>query len=72
MKYLRLGDFAILPTFLHDWVHVISLGRLLRLQPHSGAAYAVWYLRGAVHSFRYHIDRKRRIYMPVQGSDSTK
>jgi GT2 family glycosyltransferase len=62
MKHLRLGDVAMLPTFLHDWVQAISWGKLLRLQRGSGLAYCVWYLRGALASFQAPVDRQTRLY----------
>ncbi|MGZ3663576.1 MAG: glycosyltransferase [Ktedonobacterales bacterium] len=62
MKHVRLGDVAIVPTFFHDWLHVISVRRVLLFQRNSGLAYALWYLRGAINSFRYPIDKRHRIY----------
>jgi glycosyltransferase involved in cell wall biosynthesis len=64
MKHARLGDIAILPTLLIEWSRTISWGRLLRLQRHSGLARFLWYALGMCASFRYPIDRRRRVYLP--------
>lgn len=62
MKQLRVGDIAILPTLFYDWLHVVSLPRLLLMRRHSGVGYAWWYVKGAVASWRYPVDRMSRLY----------
>lgn len=66
MKHLRLGDLAIVPTFLHDWLHVISMRRVLLFRRNSGLAYALWYLRGAISSLRYPVDERHRVYCTAE------
>ena len=63
MKHLRLGDIAVIPTLLWEWVRFISWGRLIRLQRRSGLARFAFYARGMLSSFQYRIDRSRRIYI---------
>lgn len=63
MKYLRLGDVAILPTLLHDWFHGISWHRVLFFRRYSGLAFSLFYLWGALASFRYDIDRSSSTYI---------
>jgi glycosyltransferase involved in cell wall biosynthesis len=63
MKHLRLGDLAVLPTLLHDCLSVVSWPRLLRLERGSGLAYCVAYVRGAVASWRYTIERRTRLFV---------
>jgi GT2 family glycosyltransferase len=63
MKHLRLGDVAVIPTLLCQWIRCISWGRLIRLQRGSGLARFAFYATGMLSSFRYRIDRSRRIYI---------
>lgn len=66
MKHLRLGDVAVIPTLLWEWVRFISWGRLITLQRRSGLARFAYYARGMLRSFQYRIDRSRRIYIVDQ------
>lgn len=67
MKHLRLGDVAILPTLLYVWwVASLSWKKLLLLRRGSGVGYFLSVMRGMMLSFRYRIDRQRRVYLPLQ------
>lgn len=63
MKHLRLGDVAILPTLVYEWIHCISWPRLLLLRPRSGLARFAGYAAGMILSFRYRIDSRWRVYL---------
>jgi len=63
MKHLRLGDVAAIPNFLIEWLRCISWRRLLLLQRRTGLGRFLGYGRGAIISFRYAIDRQRRVYI---------
>jgi len=63
MKHLRLGDWAALPTFLVEGGRCITWWRLLLLQRHSGLGRFAGYWCGSVLSFRYRIDRQKRVYV---------
>jgi glycosyltransferase involved in cell wall biosynthesis len=62
MKHLRLGDMAVLPTLLFEWIRCISWSRLLLLRKHSGLARFLAYAHGMKLSFRYGTDRRMRLY----------
>jgi GT2 family glycosyltransferase len=62
MKQVRSGDIAIVPTLIYDWLHVVSWPRLLFMQRHSGVGYAWWYVKGAIASWRYPVNRRNRLY----------
>jgi GT2 family glycosyltransferase len=67
MKHLRMGDLAIVPTLLYLWAfRCISWNRLLRLRKYSGLGRFAYYGLGLLVSFRYPIDRQRRVYLPRQ------
>jgi len=65
MKHLRLGDVAVLPTLVYEWWTSISWRRLLLFRPRTGVGRFLWYLRGLHASFRYDIDRRWRVYVPI-------
>jgi glycosyltransferase involved in cell wall biosynthesis len=71
MKYLRIGDVAVLPTLLHDWVGWINWGRLVRLRRGCGVSNCVWFAWGLLASFRHEIDPRRRVYTTSVGSGMT-
>jgi glycosyltransferase involved in cell wall biosynthesis len=62
MKHLRLGDLAIAPTLLIEWMRCIQWRRLLALQSHNGIRRFFAYARGMSVSFHYPIDRATRTY----------
>jgi glycosyltransferase involved in cell wall biosynthesis len=62
MKHLRLGDVAIAPTLLIEWMRCIHWGRLLTLRRHNGVRRFFAYARGMGVSFHYPIDRATRVY----------
>jgi glycosyltransferase involved in cell wall biosynthesis len=62
VKPLRMGDLAVLPTLLLEWLRTISWKRLLLLRRYSGIARFVYFGYGILLSFRYRIDRHRRVY----------
>ncbi len=64
VKHLRWGEIPLVPTFLHDWVHGVSWGKLLRLQRGSGLAYMAWYAKGALAGLSTPADRQRRVFIP--------
>jgi GT2 family glycosyltransferase len=67
MKYLRLGDLAILPTLLYLWVfQCISWTDLLLLRKRSGLGRFLYYGWGLIVSFHFQIDRHRKVYLPRQ------
>ena len=63
MKHLRLGDVAVLPTLLIEWLRCVRWGRLLLLRRRSGLARFLFYVKGMRTSFRYRIDRATRTYI---------
>jgi hypothetical protein len=60
-----LGDVAVLPTLIYEWLGCIYWPRLLRLQPRSGVARFLSFGHGICMSFQYGIDRQRRTYMRI-------
>jgi len=62
MKHLRMGDVAVLPTFVYELVSCISWTRLLTLQPRNGLGRFAGFLTGCLVSFRYQVDRRCRVY----------
>jgi GT2 family glycosyltransferase len=64
MKHLRLGDAAVIPTILYEGARCISWTRLVMLRPRTGLRRFGSYGLGLVVSFRYSIDRQRRVYYP--------
>ncbi len=62
MKHLRLGDAAVLPTFIYEWLRCISWPRLLTLRPRTGLGRFAGFTLGCVISFQYDIDRRWRVY----------
>lgn len=63
MKHLRLGDLAVLPTLVCEWMRSLSWKRLLLLRRHSGIGRFLWYARGMQKSFHYVVDRRQRVYV---------
>jgi hypothetical protein len=61
-KHLRAGDIAILPTLLIEGWRTISWSRLIRLKRQSGLGRFMGYLSGICVSFRYSVDKPRRLY----------
>jgi GT2 family glycosyltransferase len=67
MKHVRLGDLAILPSLLYVWwVQSVSWKKLLLLRRGSGVGYFLALAGGMCASFRYHIDRRQRVFLPRQ------
>jgi glycosyltransferase involved in cell wall biosynthesis len=62
MKHLRLGDLAIIPTLLIEWLRCVSWRRLLLLRSQSGLRRFLAYAHGMRASFRYPIDRASHTY----------
>lgn len=61
-KHLRLGDMAVLPTLLFEWMRCISWRRLLTLRQHSGLRRFLAFAQGIRRSFCYRLDRTTRTY----------
>jgi hypothetical protein len=70
MKHLRLGDLAILPTLVYEWLICLSWRRLALLRPRSGVARFGAYALGMVRSFGYQVDCVSRTYKRRPGKDS--
>ncbi len=69
MKHARAGDIAILPTLVYVWwVWCVSWKNifLLRKAGGFGVRNFVYYAYGMLLSFRYRVDRQRRVYLPPQ------
>lgn len=62
MKHLRIGDIAVLPTFLIEWMRCISWRRLLTLRRYNGLARFAMFGLGCIISYQFSVDRQRRIY----------
>ncbi len=62
MKHLRMGDAAVLPTLLCEWMRCISWVRLLTLRSHTGIGRFCGFTWGFIVSFQYTIDRAQRVY----------
>lgn len=62
MKHLRLGDLAVSPTLLVEWLRCISWRRLILLQRHSGIRRFMGYASGLATSYRYRIDPHLGVY----------
>lgn len=62
-KHLRLGDVAVLPTLLIEWMRCISWGRLATFQKRTGLGRFLGYTKGIALSFRYPIDAHNRVYI---------
>jgi len=67
IKHARLGDPAVLPTLIVEWLRCISWPRLLRLRRHSGLGRFLSYARGMAISFRYAVDPAQRTYVTIAG-----
>lgn len=65
MKHLRLGDPAIIPTLIAEWLRCITWSRLLRLHPPIGLHRFLAYTAGIFTCYRYPIDRATRCYRPL-------
>lgn len=63
MKHLLLGDLAVLPTLLIDWVRCLDWRRVLLLRSHSGAARFVAYAYGMCLSWTYAKDPSTSTYI---------
>jgi GT2 family glycosyltransferase len=64
MKHLRLGDIAVVPAILNVWIFgCISWKRLLLLRKRNGLGRFAYFGSGLIVSFRYAIDRRRRVYL---------
>jgi glycosyltransferase involved in cell wall biosynthesis len=65
-KHVRLGDLDAALLYLRHLGVMLPLiaGNLLRGRRPTGIGYTLAFLSGAVASFRFRIDRKRRLYMP--------
>lgn len=70
LKHLRLGDIAVLPTFLLEWLRCISWRRLLLLRRQNGVARFLAYAQGIALSFRYSIDRDSCLYISTESARS--
>lgn len=66
MKHLLLGDIAVVPTLLIEWLRCISWQRLALLRPRSGVGRFLGYTRGMFLSFTYPKDRSTRTFTPNQ------
>lgn len=64
MKHLLLGDLAVLPTLLIEWLRCIRWPRLLLLRPRSGLGRFLGYTRGMCLSLTYPKDRSTRTFIP--------
>jgi GT2 family glycosyltransferase len=64
-KHLRLGDAAVLPTLLCEWMRCISWRRLFLLRRRTGLRRFLAFTKGILLSFRYRIDRAHHIYRRV-------
>ena len=64
MKHLRLGDIAVLPTLLFEWVRSVSWKRFFLLRGHTGVARFVMFAVGMRRSFAFSVDRAARTYVP--------
>lgn len=71
-KYVRLGDMAVLPTLIFEWIRCISWSRLLLLQRRAGVRRFLAFTQGIILSFRYTIDPDKRIYHLVPESDDAR
>jgi len=68
MKYVRLRDFAILPTLILSAFHGISWPRLLLFRKRSGATWLVTYAMGIAASFKFAVDKQNRVYRAKPGT----
>lgn len=64
MKHLRLGDIAVVPTLLIEWVRSIQWSRLFLLRKRTGVARFVMYAVGMCRSFEFPVDPVSRTYVP--------
>jgi hypothetical protein len=63
MKQLRMGDIAVIPVLLAEWLRCVRWRRALLFRSHSGLARFGFYAVGILVSFRYQIDRQSRTYV---------